>query len=291
MGKWINTPSCTQRPDYVRAKTQKCEKKMDLRLREITWIRLLSLLVWTILVMMKRGICQLIELFEARVFDISDRIPRERNHGRETKGRTLMPPLSDEIVLERIWPLLHRKVNISLLWRLRRVNKAWREKVGGTVEWAALEMVRVDSPGFLKQIAERCEPRPSLRERVEWELEAFIVLLSERIVDYSEQMELSQSRVESFNPVEGEGERRAVRRSVSKPKVEKLSSGSRGSGSRIRGNRYSSSASFVSVHVGKFQGRQWREIGWSEEEEWEAYASSTDESMKVYYPRHQIKVR
>lgn len=241
--------------------------------------------------MMKRGISQLIELVEARVFDVSDMIPRERNHGRETEGRTLMPPLSDELVLERIWPLLHRKVNISLLWRLRRVNKAWREKVGGTVEWAALEMVRVDSPGFLKQIADRCEPRPSLRERVEWELESFIVLLSERIVSYSEQTELSQSGVENFKPVEGEGKRRAARRSVSKPKVERLSSGGRGSGSRISGNRYSSSASSVSVPVGEFPSRQWREIGWSEEEEWEAYASSTDESMRVYYPRHQIRVR
>ena len=32
-------------------------------------------------------------------------------------------------------------------------------------------------------------------------------------------------------------------------------------------------------------------MSWSEEEELEAYASSTDESMRVYYPRHQMRVR
>jgi hypothetical protein len=93
---------------------------MALRLREITWVRLLSLLVWTILVMIKRGITQLIDIIESRVFDVSEQTPREREVKEDIEDRTLLPPLSDELVLGRIWPLLHKRVNVSLLWRLRR---------------------------------------------------------------------------------------------------------------------------------------------------------------------------
>ena len=91
--------------------------------------------------MIKRGITQLIDVIKGRIFDVSERTPRGRDHEREVEERTLLPPLSDELVLRRIWPILHERVNVSLLWRLRRVNRAWREKVGTTVEWAALEMV------------------------------------------------------------------------------------------------------------------------------------------------------
>ena len=44
---------------------------MDLRLREITWVRLRSLLLWTLLVMLKKAITQLIEVVERGVFDVS----------------------------------------------------------------------------------------------------------------------------------------------------------------------------------------------------------------------------
>lgn len=43
-------------------------RAMDLKLREITWVRLVTLLVWTLLVMVKRGITQLIESIAGRVF-------------------------------------------------------------------------------------------------------------------------------------------------------------------------------------------------------------------------------
>ena len=78
--------------------------------------------------------------------------------------------------------MLHKKVNISLLWRLRRVNRAWKKNVGTTVEWAALEMVRIDSPGLLQYLAYRHELRPSLLERVEDELRALTVLLAEQLM-------------------------------------------------------------------------------------------------------------
>lgn len=134
---------------------------------------------------MKRGITQLIEMIEKRIFDLSEQPSREREQEPEVEERTLLPPLSDELVLSRIWPLLHKRVNVSLLWRLRRVKRAWKRKVGTTVEWAALEMVRVDLPGFLRSLAARREPRPSLRERVKNELTAFSVLLAEHLVDFA----------------------------------------------------------------------------------------------------------
>lgn len=90
-------------------------------------MRLLTLLVWTILVMLKRGIIQLIDVIEERVFERVVQPSTEGVQERRIEKSTLLPPLSDEIVLARIWPLLHQRVNISLLWRLQRVNWAWRE--------------------------------------------------------------------------------------------------------------------------------------------------------------------
>ena len=74
--------------------------------------------------MLRRGINQLIEVIEERVFDHSAHILRERSLSERVGAATLVPPLSDELVLERIWPLLHKRLNISLLWRLRRVNRS-----------------------------------------------------------------------------------------------------------------------------------------------------------------------
>ena len=118
---------------------------MDLKLKEITWLRLVLLLIWTILVMLERGITQLIEVMEGRIFDKGSQSLSEGVNEESVGAARLLPPLSDEIVLTRIWPLLHREVNVSLLWRLRRVSRAWKGSVGTTLEWAAFEVVRVDS--------------------------------------------------------------------------------------------------------------------------------------------------
>ena len=176
---------------------------MDLKLKEITWLRLVSLLIWTVLVMLMRGLGQLVEAIEGKVFD---RESQARNGGvvEETaRGASLLPPLSDEIVLNRIWPCLQRKVNISLLWRLRRVNKAWKESVGTTLEWTALEVVRVDTPGYIQYLRDRGERRASLRERVEDEVRAITRLLSERLEDYV----LRSKRIRITQGGSGEGHR------------------------------------------------------------------------------------
>lgn len=171
---------------------------MDLRLREVTWLRLLSLLAWTILVMLKRGISQLIELIEGRVFERGDRVADVRVARRAAEIATLLPPLSNELVLTRIWPLLHRKVNISLLWRLRRVSRAWRESVSMTLEWTTLEFVRIDTLGYTQYLENRGEKRPSLQERVEDELVSLQRLLSERLLDFTLRSELRLSKPSSY---------------------------------------------------------------------------------------------
>ena len=251
---------------------------MDLRQREVTWIRLISLLLWTILVMIKRAATQLIEVIETWAFDASGQIPERREQEREVEGRTLLPPLSDELVLGRIWPLLHRRVNISLLWRLRKVNRAWKEKVGTTVEWAALEMVRIDSPGLLQYLAIRHELRPSLRERVEDELRALTVLLAERLIDYAGQTEIAQSWASRLDPVIG-------RRGRLSP-VRKLTCSSQ---SEWASHSCSSRESVKSGYSVDSTGRSGEESDRNEEEEIEAYASSIDSSMGVYYPRHWLR--
>ena len=87
---------------------------MDLRLKEITWLRLMSLLMWTLLVMVKRGVSQLIEFLETKVFDRSEHSSKREEVGVElVGGAILLPPLNDELVLSKIWPLLHRRVNVS----------------------------------------------------------------------------------------------------------------------------------------------------------------------------------
>lgn len=176
---------------------------MDLRLREITWVRLLSLLIWTILIMLKRGITCLIDAIEGRVFERVEQRSNREVGVRASGEATLLPPLSDELVVKRVWPLLHRKVDVSLLWRLRRVNRAWKSNVASSLEWAALEIVRVDAPGYLQYLRDRHERRPSLQERVEDELRSLSVLLSECLTDFSLQSEAARSRSQNF----GKGDR------------------------------------------------------------------------------------
>ena len=74
---------------------------MDLGLKEVTWIRLLSLLLWTLLMMLKRGITQLIDVVERRVFNVSAPVTSERDQEDVYGEATLLPPLSDSIIVWR----------------------------------------------------------------------------------------------------------------------------------------------------------------------------------------------
>lgn len=241
---------------------------MDLRLREVTWLRLLSLLLWTILMMLKRGITQLIEGIEERVFESSAQSVDERNQEGDEEERTLLPPLNDDLVLGRIWPLLHRRVNVSLLWRLRRVNRAWREKVAGSLEWAALEIVRVDTPGLTRYLMERRERRPSLRERVEDELRSISVLLSENLVELSSQPEFL--RVKTVVGKVDEEVRSSTGGSV------KYVHSTRELGCPCCGETY---------HYNGSESEQGEEVELDE-----SWSSTSENSVTVFYPRHAMRV-
>ena len=235
---------------------------MDLKLREITWVRLWTLLVWTLLMMIRRGISQLIEVIESRIFVREEPVERAR----EVRG-TLLPPLDDELVWRQIWPVLQRRVNVSLLWRLRRVNRAWKARVGSSVEWAALEMVRVDAPGYLRFLAGRRKRRPSLQERVEVELRAFTILLTEDLERFRRQPEAEEARSERCN----------------RDMYETSSESGEKKGNIRRRRQYEDSVNEWSDTS--------EEVRWSEEERVEACVSSAGSSMNVYYPRHVVRER
>lgn len=58
------------------------------------------------------------------------------------------------------------------------MNRAWREDLGTTQEWAALDMVRIDTPSLIRYLVEHCECCPLLRDRVKCELESINFLLA-----------------------------------------------------------------------------------------------------------------
>lgn len=228
--------------------------------------------------MIKRGVTQLIELVESRVFEVSEQAPKRREQEKKVDGVTLLPPLSDDLVLARIWPRLHQGVNISLLWRLQRVNKAWREKVSTTVEWAALDMVRVDTPGLLQFLADRGEHRPSLRERVENELASFTVLLAEPLESFSNQSEVIQSRDESLRSLKEE-KGRDVTKGISRRTEDKRSNG-----------YYTVCREIDSVYPEGSLDNSSDDSYQGEREEIETCVSSSASSLRVYYPRHSVRV-
>ena len=83
---------------------------------------------------LKRGILLLIEVIESHIFESTKQILNVIVGRRVAKRAMLLPPLSDELVSSQIWPRLHRRVNISLLWRLHQMNCLWKENVSTTLK-------------------------------------------------------------------------------------------------------------------------------------------------------------
>ena len=247
---------------------------MDLRLREITWIRLLSLLVWTLLVMLGKVISVVIEVVERRAFQVSDRSSQGEGLGRRTEKSTLLPPLSDELVQMQIWPLLHRQVNLSLLWRLRRVNRAWKQSVGSSLQWAALELVRVDTPGLMSYLRERGERRPSLRERVEGEMRAITELLAENLMSYST---ASKSSVEKKKVGDDSGSMNLVEDPWRGCRVDE----SGGCSCTCKGRE--------PAYPSQFWDESSDEDFYYRDRESETGASSSESSLRAHYPRHFVR--
>ena len=82
--------------------------------------------------------------------DASDAAPPV-NDIRETSGGigTLVAKLPDSIARVVFLSALLRCRPISLILRLRRVNKHWRDLISTTVEWVALEFTRLDASGYV----------------------------------------------------------------------------------------------------------------------------------------------
>ena len=219
--------------------------------------------------MLKRGITQLINAIEGRVFDRSGQSSSEGVRGRTVEAAKLLPPLSDEIVLTRIWPLLHRNVNISLLWRLRRVNRTWKESVATTLEWAALEIVRVDTLGYIRYLQDRGERCALLRERVEDELKVILVLLSERLADYTSRSEWVRSKTSSCEKDDGDW-------SSTDGSVDLVCA--------CRWTKYPCSG--IVRNCGDSVCNQNEGRGFDED-----CAPSLESSMRTYFPRHLMRVR
>lgn len=220
--------------------------------------------------MIKRGASILIEKVECGVFEVSGQAPEKKSERGREELATLLPPLTDELVLTQIWPRLHKRVNVSLLWRLRRVNKVWREKVNLTLEWSALELVRVDSMGFLRLISERGERRPPLRERVESELKFLALLLDEDLEKFAAES--------SRTGIVGQGSLLGVKAFESRvPVLDEFEAETSSSSCEVCGR-----ADWV------YLGGISRERGEETEDERfeENSVSSSDSSMSVWYPRH-----
>lgn len=93
----------------------------------------------------------------------------------------LLPMLLDSITRGVLWDKLCLPRSISLLYRLRRVNRAWRDFVGTTIEWTALEVTRLDNPGY-ERFARKwrgSHKRRTRFERYNIEIGNLNVLLSE----------------------------------------------------------------------------------------------------------------
>ena len=150
------------------------------------------------------------------------------------------------------------------------MNKAWKRKVGTSLEWAALEIVRVDTPGLLRYLEERGECRPSLRERVESELNSLAVLLCEQPSEFvSLPLPSAASDVDVEAP--GVGDEQST--------ADYTPRGVTGCACNwIDFERFE-----------EFQGRYRSEYHWSEEEGVEAYASSSEGSLRAYHPRHSLR--
>lgn len=57
----------------------------------------------------------------------------------------ILPPLRDSVVINILWPKLNDPPSISLLYRIWRVNKTWMRLIARTLEWNALEFIKLDN--------------------------------------------------------------------------------------------------------------------------------------------------
>jgi hypothetical protein len=80
------------------------------------------------------------------------------NHG------LLIPHFVDDFVVEHIFNQLH--MDLSMLWHLHQVNKAWFKVVGKTLTWEVLKIVKFNNVFYYHTIVIQGLPRLSLQVRL-----------------------------------------------------------------------------------------------------------------------------
>ena len=131
--------------------------------------------------------------------------------------------------------------------------------------------MRVDTPGLIRYLEKRGERRPSLRERVENELNSLAVLLCEQPSDFVFQL-LPSAGNEIDVEIPGVGDEHSS------------------SSCTPRGITGCACNWVDFEQFEEFQNRYREEYNWSEEEGVEAYASSSKGSVRAHYPRHSLRV-
>lgn len=68
----------------------------------------------------------------------------EEHAGDDLDSSNLIPALPDQVVRERVWPVLMRSPSATQLFRLRCVSRHWSRFVDTTLEWNALGFIMLD---------------------------------------------------------------------------------------------------------------------------------------------------
>ncbi len=77
------------------------------------------------------------------------------NHG------LLVPPLVDDFVVEHIF--IQLPMDLSMLWHLHQVNKAWFKVMGKILAWEVLKIVKFNNATYYHTIVIQGLPRLSLK--------------------------------------------------------------------------------------------------------------------------------
>jgi hypothetical protein len=100
--------------------------------------------------------------------------------GGDTSCGCMVPGLPDEFIRRVLWPnFLTVPLRTEDLVRFRVVSKSWHRFVCSTLEWQALEFVRIDTPGYLRATHLGLQPRATINSRLGFEFKCFLFLLSE----------------------------------------------------------------------------------------------------------------
>lgn len=79
---------------------------------------------------------------------------------------TLLFLVPDSIVKQVLWPKMNNSAFLSLLWKLRCINKFWTKFIASTLEYQAFEILRLDYPRYLVILANCSWNHASLIKRL-----------------------------------------------------------------------------------------------------------------------------